>query len=160
MPAPPLVDLARLDLSHERFSKRDMQRLLHQRGRFSLVDGVVHLEADTDFVVGYKDIRPDDWWAEDHIPGRPIFPGVLMIEACAQLGTFDFFQRHPEVPSDFVGFAALDRTRFRAPVEPTCRLFFVAKLSRVRNNLFSYRCQGIVDGEIMFEGELTGMALG
>ncbi len=159
MPAQPLVDLASLDLSRVRFTKTDMQRVLRQRGRFSIVDAVVHLEPDTDFVVAYTDVLPGAWWAEDHVPGRPIFPGVLMVEACAQLGTFDFFQRHPEAPSNFVGFASIENTRFRAPVEPTSRLLFVARMTRVRKNLFTYRCQGLVERKVVFEGELTGMAM-
>jgi 3-hydroxyacyl-[acyl-carrier-protein] dehydratase len=159
MPAQPLVDLARLDLSRVRFTRADMQKVLRQRGRFSIVDAVVHLEPDTDFVVAYTDVLLGAWWAEDHIPGRPIFPGVLMVEACAQLGTFDFFQRHPDAPSEFVGFASIDNTRFRAPVEPPARLHFVAKVTRVRKNLFTYQCQGLVEHKIVFEGELTGMAM-
>jgi 3-hydroxyacyl-[acyl-carrier-protein] dehydratase len=159
MPPQPLVDLAPLDLSRVRFTRADMQKILRQRGRFSIVDAVVHLEPDTDFVVAYTDVLPGAWWAEDHVPGRPIFPGVLMVEACAQLGTFDFFQRHPEAPADFVGFASIENTRFRAPVEPPARLYFVAKLLRWRKSLFTYQTQGLVAGKIVFEGELTGMTM-
>ena len=157
--AAPLVDLESLDLSRTVFTPEDTQRVLRQRGRFVLIDAVVHLDPETDFVVAYKDVRADDWWAADHIPGRPLFPGVLMVEACAQLGTFDFFERRPDFNPEFVGFTGIDRTRFRAMVEPDCRLYFVAKMKRVRNMMFSYACQGIVDGKVVFEGELTGMAM-
>ena len=153
-----LVDLDALDLSKTLYGKDDFHRVLRQRGTFSLLDGVLHLGDDGE-VVAYKDIRADEWWAADHIPGRPIFPGVLMVEASAQLGTFDFFIRRPDFESKFVGFTGIDKIRFRATVEPDCRLLFVAKVKRVRNMMFTYACQGVVDGNIVFDGELTGMAL-
>jgi 3-hydroxyacyl-[acyl-carrier-protein] dehydratase len=154
-----LIDLESLDLSHTHFGVEDMQRILRQRGTFSLIDGVVHFAEGEDFIVAYKDIRADDWWAEDHIPGRPLFPGVLMVEACAQLGTFDFFVRRPELHPEFVGFTGIDKVRFRSAVEPECRLHFACKVKRVRNLMFTYAVQGVVDGRIAFDGELTGMAL-
>ncbi len=154
-----LIDLDSLDLTQTVYSVEDMQKVLSQRGRFSLVDAVVHCDPATDFIVAYKDIHADDWWAEDHVPGRPIFPGVLMAEASAQLGTFDFFVRRPDFNPQFVGFVGIDRFKFRAIVEPECRLYFVAQVKRVRNMMFTYVGQGIVDGKIVFDGELTGMAM-
>jgi len=155
-----LVDLEALDLSGTVFSVEDLHRVLAQRGRFSLMDGVVHFDPSLGgAIVAYKDLAADDWWAEDHVPGRPIFPGVLMCEAAAQLGTFDFFARRPELDPQFVGFTGIDRVRFRSIVEPPCRLYFAARAKRVRGMMFTYSCQGTVDGRIVFDGELTGMAL-
>jgi 3-hydroxyacyl-[acyl-carrier-protein] dehydratase len=168
MPAP-LADLANLDLSRTVYSVADMHEVLRQRGTFSLVDGILHLDprhadpSKREIVVGYKDVRADEWWARDHIPGRPIFPGVLMVEASAQLGSFDFFVRHPELPKAFVAFTGIDSTRFRATVEPPCRLYFVGRVSRSRVGggkvVFSYEFQGLVDGKIVYEAEVTGMQL-
>jgi len=163
MPAP-LLDLSTIDTSRTVFSRADMQKVLRQRGTFSLIDAVVHLDPPTSpFVVGYHDVRADEWWAKDHIPGRPIFPGVLMVEASAQLGSFDFFRRHPELAVDFIAFTGIDGTRFRATVEPPCRLWFVGKASKSRVSgskvIFSYEVQGLVDGKLVFESEVTGMQL-
>ena len=163
MPAP-LADLATLDLSRTVFTVADMQKVLRQRGTFSLIDGILHLDpAQSDIVVGYRDVRPDEWWAKDHIPGRPIFPGVLMVEASAQLGSFDFFKRHPEVPLTFIAFTGIDGTRFRATVEPPCRMFFVGKAERSRVHggkvMFSYAFQGLVDGKVVYESQVSGMQL-
>jgi 3-hydroxyacyl-[acyl-carrier-protein] dehydratase len=164
MPGQPLVDLESLDLSRPLYVREDMQRVLRQRGRFSLVDGVLHLDpARSDVVVGYIDVKPDAWWAPDHIPGRAIFPGVLMVEAAAQLGSFDFFQRHPEVEAAFVAFTGIDRTRFRATVEPPCRFLLVGKVNRFRLHagkvLFTYQFQGLVEGKVVFETDVSGMQL-
>ena len=152
-----LVDLNTLDLSRTIYGPEDLQSVLQQRGRFAMVDGILHLDPESDFVVGYKEVRADDWWAEDHIPGRPLFPGMLMVEASAQLGTFDFFKRRPDADPAFVGFTGIDRTRFRAAVEPDCRLLLVGKILRVRRRMFTYEFQGLVDGNIAFESEVTGM---
>ncbi|NOT31552.1 MAG: hypothetical protein HOP15_13980 [Planctomycetes bacterium] len=160
----PLADIARLDLTHTVFTVADMQKVLRQRGTFALIDGILHLAPkEDDLVVGYHDVRTDEWWAKDHIPGRPIFPGVLMVEAAAQLASFDFFQRHPEVPLVFLAFTCIDRTRFRAPVEPPCRLLLLGRGQRSRVHmgkaLFTYQFQGLVEGKIVYEGEVSGMQL-
>lgn len=163
MPAP-LAELETLDLSRTVFTVKDMQKVLKQRGSFSLIDGVLHLDPEADdLVVGYHDVRADAWWAKDHIPGRPIFPGVLMVEASAQLGSFDFFQRHPELPLQFIAFTGIDGTRFRATVEPPCRMLFVGRALRSRvaggRVMFSYEFQGLVDGKIVYETQVSGMQL-
>lgn len=163
MPAA-LVELSSLDLSRTVFSVADMQKVLRQRGTFSLIQGVLHLDPHgDDVVVGYHDVRADEWWAKDHIPGRPIFPGVLMVEASAQLGSFDFFQRHPEIPLSFIAFTGIDAVRFRSTVEPDCRLYFVGRATRHRVHggkvMFAYEFQGLVDDRIVFEAEISGMQL-
>ncbi len=164
MPAQPLVDLSALDLSRTIFEREDMQRILRQRGRFSLVDGVLYREPEkSELIVGYIEVRTDAWWAADHIPGRPLLPGVLMVEASAQLGSFDFFLRHPELQHSFAAFTGIDGTRFRATVEPPCRLYLVGRVSRFRVNagkaLFTYLFQGQVENRLVFETEVTGMQL-
>jgi 3-hydroxyacyl-[acyl-carrier-protein] dehydratase len=157
--AQPLVDLTGLDLSQTVYSHDELYGMLKQAGRFALLDQVVRHEESEDFSVASKAIKADDWWAEDHIPGRPLFPGVLMVEACAQLGSWDFLQRHPEHQHRFIGFVRIGDTRFRGTVEPACELIFVAKLKRFRSLMFTYTCQGIVDGKVMFDTEISGMAM-
>ena len=159
MPAAPLVDLENLDLDEVVVSKEEMYRTLKQAGRFALVDGILRLDTSGEMVVGYKDVHTDEWWAEDHIPGRPIFPGTLMVEASAQLSTYDFMQRRPELVNAFIGFIGIDNTRFRAIVEPPCRLIFVCNISRIRKTLFTYQVQGFVESEMVFESQITGMMM-
>ncbi len=155
-----LAALDSLDLSQVIISHEEFYTALQHRGTFAIIDGVLHHSQETGIIVGYKDITTDQWWCPDHIPGRPIFPGVLMVEASAQLGTFEFYTQHPEARDAFMGFTGINRTRFRAIVEPDCRIHFVGKLIRVRSNLFTYRSQGFVDGKMVFESEVTGMVIG
>jgi 3-hydroxyacyl-[acyl-carrier-protein] dehydratase len=159
MPSQPFLDLGALDLTRIVHTKEELYEQLSHRGTFAVVDGILHLDARTGVIVGFKDIRADDWWAKDHVPGRPIFPGALMIEASAHLGCFVFYRMHAEARDKFAGFAAIDKTRFRAPVEPPSRLIFVGRAVRTRARLFTYAYQGFVDGQIVFESEITGMVL-
>jgi 3-hydroxyacyl-[acyl-carrier-protein] dehydratase len=159
-----LADLDHLDLSRTVYTVADLHEVLRQRGKFSLLDGILHLDpAKDDLVVGYHDVRPDAWWARDHIPGRPIFPGVLMVEASAQMGSFDYFKRHPEVPLTFIAFTGIDGVRFRATVEPPCRLILVGRARRSRMHggkvMFCYEFQGLVGKKIVYEAEVSGMQM-
>src|SRR5260221_1029407 len=85
MPSQPLIDLETLDLSRIVATRDDILAKIKQRGRFALLDGILHVDPAGEQIVGFKEIRGEDWWAADHIPGRPIFPGALMCEAAAQL---------------------------------------------------------------------------
>ena len=121
MPAEPLVDLASLDLSRVVVSKEEIYSQLKQSGRFALLDGLLHHDYERELVIGFMDVRADAWWAEDHIPGRPILPGALMIEAAAQTSSFDFYQRKPEARELFCGFTrepGHGPTRYPVACEP------------------------------------------
>lgn len=158
MPVAPFVEIERIDLDQVAYTKEDLYEVLKQRGRFAVLDAVVLVDNEHDLIVGYKDIRAEDWWAADHIPGRPLFPGALMVEASAQLSAFDFMHR-VTIGSQFVGFTGIDNTRFRTTVEPPCRLVFVCRKHRIRGGLFQYQCQGFVGERLVFETEVSGMVL-
>lgn len=150
------VDLEHTDLSRTIAGREEILALCPQRGRFAMLDGVLHFGAETQLVVAYKRIHSGDWWVPDHIPGRPLFPGALMVESAAQMCTWDFYQRRPQARGSFVGFAGLNDTRFRGTVEPECRMLFLGKVLRMRDRLFSYAVQGVVEGALVFESEIIG----
>lgn len=154
----PLADLARIDLDQVIADHAQIYRLLQHAGRFALLDGVVHRDPEAGLIVGYKDIRADDWWAPDHVPARAIFPGALMVETGAQLASYDFLLRQ-EGEERFIGFGGLNETRFRGVVEPGVRMHFVSKLHRMRSTMFTYFVQGIVGEQLVFETEVLGVAL-
>jgi len=159
MPVVPLADLSSLDLSTPLVSKAGIYAQLKQSGRFALLDGILHIDLEDDLVVAYKDVRADEWWAEDHIPGSPIFPGALMIEAAAQACSFDFYQRKPEAREQFCGFTGIENTRFRSSVLPPSRFVIAGRVRRVRRSLFHYDLQGFVDGNVVFEVGIKGMVI-
>ena len=157
MPAEPLIDFEKTDLSRVVATREDIQKEIKQRGRFALLDGILDHGAESHVIVGFKDIRADDWWAPDHIPGRPIFPGALMIEAAAQLATYDYLRRNPPKEPIFLGFGGLDAVRFRGIVEPGVRLVFASKGLRLRSRMFTYAVQGFVERNLVFEAEVLGI---
>src|SRR5262245_17571075 len=106
MPETPTIDLTQLDFKQVFADKARIYSVLKQAGRFALLDGVLRFGTDEKLSIGYKDISADDWWCADHVPGRPLFPGVLMIETGAQLASFDHLTRYPE-QQGFIGFGGL-----------------------------------------------------
>ena len=159
MPTAPLIDFDRIDLSAPIVSMDEVRKVCKQRGEMEMLDGILHFDLESDFAVGFKEVRSDDWWAPVHIPGRPIFPGTLMIEGAAQLATFHFIHRRPDLEGVFVGFGGVNNTRFRAAVEPDCRLILAARCDRMRSRMFTYKTQGFVDRTLVFESEVMGVVV-
>lgn len=159
MPASSLLDFETTDLSRVVATREEILARIKQRGRFALLDGILDQGLNTEVVVGFKDIRADDWWAADHIPGRPIFPGALMVEAAAQLATYDYLVRHAPRQDVFLGFGGLDNVRFRGLVTPGVRMLFACKALRVRTRMFTYAAQGFVGRDLVFEGEILGLIM-
>ncbi|MBK7874721.1 MAG: hypothetical protein IPJ77_03055 [Planctomycetes bacterium] len=160
MPTTPLLDPTTLDLTRVAARKSDIySAVLQHAGRFALLDGVLHRAEGSQQIVGFKDIRADDWWCSDHIPGRPIFPGVLMIETAAHLCSYDYKKHHHSGEDVFLGFGGTNETRFRGLVQPSGRMIFVAEPKRIRKSLFTYAAQGFWNGELVFESEIIGVVV-
>ena len=159
MPTAPLIDCSEFELDTVVVTREQIYQSCRQSGRFALLDGLLRFEPSGEIAVGLKRIAAGDWWASDHIRGRPIFPGVLMVEAAAQLCTYDFVHRRPELDHAFLGFAGLDSVRFRGIVEPPARMLFAAKVERLRETMFIYDTQGFVDRNLVFEAKIRGMVV-
>jgi 3-hydroxyacyl-[acyl-carrier-protein] dehydratase len=157
MPSEPLLDLESVDLSRVVATREEVLSKIRQRGRFALLDGILHLDEERGLIVGFKEIRGDDWWAADHIPGRPIFPGALMCEAAAQLCSYDYLRKQPLPEGGFLGFGGMNGTRFRGIVQPPARMLLVAHPERLRSRMFTYAAQGFVGRDLVFETEIMGV---
>ena len=121
------------------------------------IHGVFRLFPERKAAVGWRDIRGDEFWATGHIPGRPLFPGVLMIEAGAQLATFIYKLTTGEDPDRFLGFGGLEKTRFRGTVTPGSRLILLARVLEARSRRCIFEAQGVVDKKLVFEAQIIGM---
>ncbi len=159
MPADPLLPLERVDLNTVLADEHALKQKLKQRGSFWMLDAVHLLDFENGLVAASKEIRADDWWVPDHIPGRPLFPGVLMIESAAQACSYHFCSASAERAQLFVGFAGVDKARFRGSVEPGCTMVFLGKVQRVRSTMFAYQAQGWVEGRMVFEADILGVVL-
>ncbi len=152
-----LFDLTDIDLNKTIYDVAGIEQVNPHRGAMRLLDGVVHADEQLLHAVAYKDVRDDEFWVPGHIPGRPIFPGVLMIEAAAQLASFMAMRMFPEIK--FMGFAGVDEVKFRGQVTPGDRLYVLGKGLDFRRRRFICAAQAMVNGTMVFEGKVTGMPL-
>ncbi|MBN2456037.1 MAG: hypothetical protein JXB29_05805, partial [Sedimentisphaerales bacterium] len=89
MPPPLLFDLSEIDLRSEPiFKKQDITKVNPQRFEMQQLDGVLWYDKDKHLILGYKDVTGNEFWVRGHIPGRPLMPAVIMVEAAAQLSSF------------------------------------------------------------------------
>jgi 3-hydroxyacyl-[acyl-carrier-protein] dehydratase len=154
MPPPLLFDLSKLDLNKLIINQEGIHAIIPQRYEMAQLDGIIHIE-DPTTIIGVKYVRDNEWWCRGHIPGRPLMPGVLMIECAAQLCAFWAMKKNPEV--GFMGFAKCDETRFRGTIVPPADLYMIANLFEHNRRRIVGRCQGVVNGTLIFESLITGM---
>jgi 3-hydroxyacyl-[acyl-carrier-protein] dehydratase len=154
MPPQLLFDISGIDLDTIVCDQEAVRRHNPQRGDMEHLNGIVHAAPDLGHVIGFKDIRENEFWVPGHIPGRPIFPGVLMIEAGAQLASF--YIRAFVGWKGFVGFGGVDGCKFRTQVTPPCRMYLLGKLISERHHRITCAVQGIVNGTLCFEASITG----
>ncbi len=157
MPPQPIIDLASIDFEavyadQERVRQSNPQR--YEMEQLSCINSI-DLEAQT--IVGYTDIAEDAFWTRGHIPGRPLMPGVLMIEAAAQICSF--YAREASKTDRFIGFGGVDGVKFRGTVIAPCRLVLLGKCLKFRPRRVECYVQGFVDGVMVFEATVVGMPL-
>lgn len=158
--ARPLVDLSTLDLSRDVVSTAELRALVPHRDLFQMLDGICWFDPERPLVIGYKDWGEDAWWAKGHIPGKPLMPGVLMIEGAAQATTFLIKKAIGWEGDRFVGLAGLNDVRFREAVVPPARIHFVSGQGQVSGSrLARFPAQAFCNGRMVMEMELLGVLL-
>ncbi len=155
MPPTEQFDLGNIDLNSILFSKEQVEEVNPHRYEFQQLDGIIHLDCEEGVIVGFKDVTEDEFWIRGHIPGRPLMPGVLMVEAAAQLSSFGVKKINQD--ERFIGFGGIENVKFRGTVTPGCRLIIIGKLLENRSRRFKCQCQGFVDGQMVFEALIIGM---
>lgn len=159
MPPALLFDLAQIDLTAKPvYDKEAIGKVNPQRYEMQQLDGVLWCDREKMLVLGYKDVTENEFWIRGHIPGRPLMPGVIMIECAAQL--LSFFVRHVLGEDVFIGFASIDSAKFRATVLPGQRLLLLGKITKFRpGRKYDAYIQGLVDNKMAFETAVSGMAV-
>ena len=155
MPPTLLFDLNDIDLNTVEFTREDIAQVNPQSYEMSQLDGVIWHDLPKLLCLGYKDVTDHEFWVRGHIPGRPIMPGVIMIESAAQLASF--FMKRVYGLEGFIGFSGIDHTKFRDTVVPGRRLHLLAHICRIRSRQFSARVQGVVNGNLVFDTIISGM---
>ena len=134
-------------------SRAEIEAILPHRDPFLLLDEVVEL-APGERVVARKRVRPDEWYLSGHFPGRPIMPGVLIVEAMAQAGAVVVLSEE-ENRGKLALFAGIDGVRFKRVVEPGDELELTCELERVRGPIGKGKATAKVDGQLAARGTLT-----
>ncbi len=157
MPATLLFDVSSIDLNAIALSPDQVGQINPQCGDMRQLDHVIWINDSASEIIGVKQVRDDEFWVDGHIPGRPLLPGVLMIEAAAQLSSVLYRQR--TVEERFIGFTRCDNTVFRGQVVPGDTLHLLAKEIEFRPRRLICACQGVVDDNLVLETQITGMVL-
>ena len=154
MPPQLLFDISRIDLNATLFDQDAIRQINPHRGDMEQLNGVIWADPVKHEILGYKDVRPNEFWVPGHIPGRPLLPGVLMIEAAAQLASIHIKKYIGW--TGFVGFGGLDGAKFRQTVAPGCRLYILVKKDWERHRRIGCSAQGLVNGNVVFECGIIG----
>ncbi len=157
MPPQFLFDLSKIDLNAVLFDQDAIRESNPHRGDMEMLNGVVWSDADAGEILGWKEVRDDEFWVSGHIPGRPLFPGVLMVETAAQLASV-YIKRYIGWKG-FVGFGGIENCKFRGQVQPGTRMLILAKIIWTRHRRICARTQGIINGALVFEADIIGVEL-
>ena len=130
-----------------------IEAILPHREPFLLIDEVLELEPG-ERVVALKSVRGDEWFFRGHFPGRPVMPGVLIVEAMAQTGAVAVLSEE-ENRGRIALFAGIDDTRFKRIVEPGDELQLECTLEQVRGPIGKGKARATVDGQLAARGTLT-----
>ncbi|QIZ73247.1 3-hydroxyacyl-ACP dehydratase FabZ [Oxynema aestuarii] len=133
-------------------SIEEIHKLLPHRYPFALVDRILEY-VPGERAVGLKNISFNEPQFQGHFPQRPIMPGVLMVEAMAQVGGVVLTQL-PGMEGALFLFAGIDKVRFRRPVVPGDQLIMTTELMRMRRRFAQMKARAEVEGQLAVEGEL------
>ena len=134
----------------------EIMKALPHRYPFLLVDRILEME-EKKRIVGLKNVTINEPFFQGHFPGHPIMPGVLIIEAMAQVGGILLMGQIEDYQSKVVYFMSLDNVKFRRPVKPGDQLRFELDMLQIRGMVCKMHGVAKVDGEIVCEADMAAM---
>ena len=131
-----------------------IKEMLPHREPFLFVDAVTKLEAN--LIEGYRDIKADEFYFAGHFPGNPVLPGVMMVEAIAQIGIMLVCKFREERRGRNTLFAGIENVRFRRQVQPGDRLLLSADIVGGRSSVYKIHGTAKVGDELACEAVVIG----
>lgn len=132
----------------------EILKVLPHRYPFVMVDRILSVELEKK-IVGLKNVSINEPYFQGHFPGRPVMPGVLILEGMAQVGGIMAFYANPEViGKKLLFFAGIDKARFRRPVVPGDQLIFTLELVKQKRSVMVMQAKATVDDQVVAEAEL------
>lgn len=131
----------------------DIMKLLPHRYPFLLVDRVTEFETGKR-IVGIKNVTINEPFFQGHFPDHPIMPGVLILEAMAQVGGIYAILAKEVGENQVPYFVGIDKAKFRKPVLPGSVMRLELELLKVRRGIYNFKAKAMVDGKLVAEAEL------
>ncbi len=138
------------------YTVEDIMKVLPHRYPFLLVDRILEIE-EGKRIVGLKNVTINEPFFQGHFPGHPIMPGVLIVEAMAQVGGMLLMRTIEDPGSKVVYFMSLDNIKFRRPVKPGDQIRFELEVVQLRGSICKMRGVGYVDGEVVAQADMAAM---
>lgn len=132
---------------------RAIMEIIPHRYPFLLVDRVLEMVAGQR-ILALKNVTLNEPFFEGHFPGKPIMPGVLVVEAMAQAGAVLLLHDKPESRGRVVYFAGINKARFRRPVVPGDQIHLAVKVLKLRGRTCLMEGRALVDGKLAAEAEI------
>jgi 3-hydroxyacyl-[acyl-carrier-protein] dehydratase len=158
MPPELHFDPLQIDFSRVFADQEAIRKVNPQRYEMEHLNAIVHVDKENRLIVGYKDVRADEFWVRGHMPGYPLLPGVIMCEAAAQLCSF-YVCCIGLGHGDFIGFGGMENVRFRQPVRPGDRLVLVSKCLKYHRRQTLFNVQGFVGPTMVFNADIIGVPM-
>ena len=154
-----ILDLSTLDFDKPTADIEAIRKCNPQRFQMEQLTAIVYEDPEKKICVGYKDVTEDEFWVQGHMPGMPLMPGVVMVEAAAQLCSY-LVQKYDLLGAEMVGLGGLEDIRFRDPILPGDRLILLCELVRMRRGrMMISHFQGVVRDKVVVEGQIKGIAI-
>ncbi len=154
-----ILDPASLDFNNVIADAAEIRKYNPQRFEMEQLTAIVYEDLSKHICAGYKDVTNNEFWVRGHMPNMPLMPGVVMLEAAAQMCSY-FSQKYDLLGCEMVGFGGLEDVRFRDPVIPGDRLVLMCEMSKLRRGrIVVTKFQGFVGQSVVVEGILKGIPI-